>query len=203
MSDAIFNPKNFGIQVNPYDFLGLKRDCTDLHLLKKAYYNKMSNNGASGEQYLDLVHKCFAYLKRLIKAENAGLIGTIPRAGRKVQNGGARKVTPYDELRATPSMYYGGSNAPPPTLLTRSNATIGSHLGSHLGSPIQPILQTNDTTTQQQQFKADQQLLLDNSIIGDNMNVNKALHTMMLNRPTSTNYRDLCNTEVTNGDSGF
>lgn len=171
---------DFDLDVNPYDFLGVKRGCTDLKQITKAYHKKslsLHPDKRKGHEYdFSTLNKCYVYLKTLIQelhGTGAAYTENLEERMRELQKIRLETEQNYERERKSAGSGYSCNGYGVANGANGANGVTGTTGG---GGKI-------DFT---------QQLRTDNCIIGaDQFDTNAAYEEMMRHRPTSTRYQEL------------
>ena len=165
---------DFDLEVNPYDFLGVKRGCRDLKEIKKAYHRKSlllhPDKRKGNELDIATLNKCYIYLKTLCQ-----------------------------ELYTIKSQQTSSTDAHKADLEQRMREIQQARLDNEQRF-TRTRMDMQGSTRHQGRAKIDfSQPLQDNCIIGaDNFDPDRAFANMMQMRPQSTSYRNLDSPSVTN-----
>lgn len=170
--------EDFNLDVNPYDYLEIKRGCRDLKEIKRAYRRKSllmhpdKNNGAPAD--FSVLNKCFIYLKTLCD---------------ELDGKGTEFVTDLDD-RVRKLQTVRDSVKPPQALSTDIPEMPGIvHQQHHQQNQPQ---HANSGSSSKKKIDFEQQLRHDNAVIGaEDFNADKCLADMMQHRPTTTKYHSL------------
>src|SRR6478609_149128 len=188
------NMHAFDLNVDPYDFLGVKRGCKDLKEIKKAYRKKALQfhpDKRQGNDYdFSTLNKCYIYIKTLCQElYGRESYGSENYGSDYGGNGGSRHGSMYNSNG-------GGANDTYMTDLEKrmrdlQQARIETEQDYERKRKINTVPQHNVPMTQKGKINFEQQLKYDNAIIDDEFDADAAYNDMMTHRPSSTSYTNL------------
>jgi hypothetical protein len=181
--------KKMDLRVNPYDFLGVSRGCSDMKLITKAYHQKSLQLHPDKRKQSDdfsTLNKCYVYLKTLVEELQ------------KCQDSICSQEWKTRNLMSTPSNLNSTANSQSEFMQDNRNLEEKLHKLRKFRS-LETTVHSNSTPNNSKPDFS-QQIRKNNCIIGaDKFDVNAVYQNMMRDRPASTRYHDIAPTSFSTG----